>query len=133
MAGRRWAYLVAVVSVAGVAVAAAGGEATAPTELPVRVQKGVTYSTAGGEDLQLDVAAPATGGPYPAVLVLHGGAWRLGSRGYLSQSAARTERQADPSVHREASPPAGTSSPRPATDSPRSTSSRPRSRTRRRR
>jgi acetyl esterase/lipase len=45
----------------------------------------LTYATVGGEPLQLDLAAPKAGGPHPAVVCLHGGAWRVGSRKHLSQ------------------------------------------------
>lgn len=53
--------------------------------LPVRVERDIIYSTVGTEKLRLDVAAPTTGGPYPAVLLLHGGAWMFGNRGDLSR------------------------------------------------
>lgn len=51
----------------------------------VKVERDITYSTAGGEKLRLDIAAPAAGGPYPAVLLLHGGAWRTRSHTDLSR------------------------------------------------
>ncbi len=51
---------------------------------PTQVTRGVTYATTGGETLKLDVAAPARGGPYPGVLLLHGGAWMMGGRGDLA-------------------------------------------------
>jgi len=39
------------------------------------------FSSAGGVELRLDVAQPAMGrAPYPAVVVLHAGAWREGSK-----------------------------------------------------
>src|SRR5262245_41724419 len=41
----------------------------------------VPFTTAGGVELRIDIAQPAMGdGPYPAVLVIHGGAWREGGR-----------------------------------------------------
>lgn len=41
----------------------------------------VPYTTADGAELRLDIAQPAMGdGPFPAVLVIHGGAWREGGR-----------------------------------------------------
>jgi acetyl esterase/lipase len=47
----------------------------------VRYVPDLRYGTAGTEDLHLDLAQPRHGnGPFPAVLVLHGGAWTKGSR-----------------------------------------------------
>ena len=41
----------------------------------------VPFTTAGGTELRIDIAQPAMGeGPYPAVLVIHGGAWHEGGR-----------------------------------------------------
>jgi acetyl esterase/lipase len=59
----------------------------APAVLPaadpapaVAVVRDVTYATVNGEKLQLDVAVPAGDGPFPCVVMLHGGAWMGGSR-----------------------------------------------------
>ncbi|MBN9522960.1 alpha/beta hydrolase [bacterium] len=65
----------------------AGALAARPApDLPLspQVTRGVAYATADGETLKLDVAAPARGGPYPGVLLLHGGAWVMGGRGDLA-------------------------------------------------
>lgn len=54
----------------------------APTERlhPIREELDVVYGHAGGEDLQLDLYAPKDGtGPFPAVVLLHGGGWAKGS------------------------------------------------------
>ncbi|WP_069166200.1 alpha/beta hydrolase [Nocardia altamirensis] len=40
----------------------------------------LTYATAGDTDLQLDLYLPATAGPHPLVIFLHGGAWVSFSR-----------------------------------------------------
>ncbi len=41
----------------------------------------VPFTTAGGGELRIDIAQPAMGeGPFPAVLVLHAGAWHEGGR-----------------------------------------------------
>ena len=45
----------------------------------------VVYGTADGEALKLDLALPAGPGPHPLVILLHGGAWRGGSRKELSR------------------------------------------------
>jgi acetyl esterase/lipase len=90
----RLLALVAVVPL----VAAAGPDAP-PADLPVKVTRGIPFATAGGEVLKLDVAAPTTGGPYPAVLMLHGGAWRMGDRADLSTAAINlTANRVTPSV-----------------------------------
>lgn len=57
--------------------------ATAPKPA-VRVVPDVTYATVGKEKLQLDLVLPAGPGPYPVVLVFHGGAWTGGSRKELT-------------------------------------------------
>lgn len=66
--------------------------------LPVRVERGVTYATAGGEALKLDLGRPKDGGPYPAVLMLHGGAWAAGHRSDLSKGGKDDDGTAYPSV-----------------------------------
>lgn len=55
-------------------------------EPAVARQYDITYAVAGTQKLQLDLAMPATGGPYPLVVCLHGGAWKMGSRKELSRS-----------------------------------------------
>ena len=42
------------------------------------------YAVAGGETLRLDFAAPPGPGPFPLVVCLHGGAWKVGTRKELS-------------------------------------------------
>ncbi|MFO0960580.1 MAG: alpha/beta hydrolase [Isosphaeraceae bacterium] len=54
----------------------------------------LVYTRAGGTDLKIDMAWPAEGKwPYPAVLVIHGGAWKAGdkasNRPLLAEFAAR--------------------------------------------
>jgi acetyl esterase/lipase len=47
----------------------------------ITVDKDVPFSKIGeGKDLKMDVAYPDGKGPYPAVLLVHGGAWRFGKR-----------------------------------------------------
>lgn len=58
--------------------------ASAAEPVAVKVERNIPFTTAGGEKLMLDLAAPKEGGPYPAVLMLHGGAWSLGTRKDLS-------------------------------------------------
>jgi acetyl esterase/lipase len=54
--------------------------------LPIRIEKDLVYGKAGGVELKLDVAVPRDGdGPFPAVVCLHGGAWRTGKRQDMSK------------------------------------------------
>ncbi|MFO0949913.1 MAG: alpha/beta hydrolase [Isosphaeraceae bacterium] len=47
----------------------------------VTTENDVVYTKAGDAELKLDLARPSTGdGPFPAVLVIHGGAWRGGNK-----------------------------------------------------
>ena len=60
-----------------------------PAKNPVRQELDVVYSRAGGEDLQLDVYMPKDApGPFPALVLLHGGAWAKGSHEVLRPFAA---------------------------------------------
>lgn len=47
----------------------------------VETETDLVYTRAGETDLKLDVVRPGEGnGPFPAVLVIHGGAWRAGNK-----------------------------------------------------
>jgi acetyl esterase/lipase len=51
----------------------------APPKLTI--DQDLAYSKPGSRELKLDIARPAEGdGPFPAVLVIHGGAWRQGNK-----------------------------------------------------
>lgn len=56
----------------------------AKPEAAVKVERGICYATAGGEKLCLDVATPNGEGPFPCVVMIHGGAWQGGGRGDFS-------------------------------------------------
>jgi acetyl esterase/lipase len=54
----------------------------------VRDENDVVYSRAGGEDLKLDVCAPKNlRGPFPAVVLIHGGGWDHGCKGDFQATA----------------------------------------------
>lgn len=58
---------------------------TAVVALPLAVcaaslEKDVQYGVAQGERLLLDVSLPDGTGPFPAVILVHGGAWRRGDK-----------------------------------------------------
>jgi acetyl esterase/lipase len=57
-----------------------GAIPAADPEQSVRVEKGIAYATVGRDKLLLDVAIPPGEGPFPCVVMLHGGAWQGGSR-----------------------------------------------------
>jgi acetyl esterase/lipase len=53
----------------------------------VRETLDVVYRTVGGQELKLDIVAPAEGeGPFPGVVVIHGGAWRGGNKKDVRQA-----------------------------------------------
>jgi acetyl esterase/lipase len=64
----------------------------ADPEYNILVANGIEYSNPDGQHLQLNLARPAGTGPFPAVLCIHGGGFRAGTReGYdgLIKSLAR--------------------------------------------
>jgi len=51
----------------------------AQTKVPTELD--VVYSTAGDRELKLDLARPSEGkGPFPVVVCVHGGGWRMGNK-----------------------------------------------------
>lgn len=49
-----------------------------------RVETDIVYGKGDGQELKLDIAVPREGqGPFPAVVCIHGGAWRGGKRSDL--------------------------------------------------
>ena len=49
----------------------------------------LVYGSPGGRDLNLDLFLPKSGtGPFPAIVYIHGGGWRSGSRGQFRRHAA---------------------------------------------
>jgi acetyl esterase/lipase len=60
---------------------------------PPEIEKDIVYGKGGEQELKLDLARPTKGdGPLPAVVCLHGGGWRMGSR----HAAGAAYRDADP-------------------------------------
>lgn len=59
------------------------------TEAPktYSIEKDVVYAKPDGKELLLDVYHPEGAGPFPAVLVVHGGSWRGGSKQQLARYA----------------------------------------------
>jgi acetyl esterase/lipase len=62
-----------------------------PYQLPpdVEVKADLVYASPGGRDLHLDLYLPRHGaGPFPAVVYIHGGGWRNGSKAAFRRQAA---------------------------------------------
>lgn len=81
-------------SIAVLALAAPAGVARGAEPPRVATEFDIVYTRADGTELKLDLARPGEGaGPFPGVLVIHGGAWRQGSknamRGALTEFARR--------------------------------------------
>jgi acetyl esterase/lipase len=54
------------------------------TKHEIKVQRDLVYGKAGDVELKLDLATPTdSDGPFPAVVLIHGGAWREGKRSDL--------------------------------------------------
>lgn len=69
------------------AVAARGQDAR-----PLVDVKDVVYRVVEGEELKLDILRPEGEGPFPVVLMIHGGAWRGGKRSDMRPFAERFAR-----------------------------------------
>ncbi len=50
-------------------------------------QRDVTYVQRGDEEIKADIYVPEGQGPFPAVLVVHGGAWRMGNKMQMMRMA----------------------------------------------
>lgn len=69
-----------------------------PDPMPVKVERNIQYDTIDDQKLSLDIAMPKEGGPYPCVVMFHGGAWRGGSRKDLSVGDKLKDGTVGPSV-----------------------------------
>ena len=68
-------------AIAALMLAGGSGPARAADPPAVMTAYDVDYASSGDATLKLDIVQPAAGaGPFPAVLVIHGGAWREGSK-----------------------------------------------------
>lgn len=56
------------------------------------VHYNVPFAQRGAETLLLDAYIPRGEGPFPGVVVIHGGAWRMGNKAQLALHAARLAR-----------------------------------------
>jgi len=58
----------------------------------IAVERDLVYGRVGTWELKLDLAAPKAGGPFPAIVFLHGEGWRAGNRrqmGHFIEGVAR--------------------------------------------
>jgi len=60
---------------------------------PISVQSDVVYAHRDAQDLRADIYSPAGQGPFPAVLVVHGGSWRRGNKRLMASVAERLARR----------------------------------------
>ena len=58
------------------------GGPSAPVPVPPRVELGIVYASPDGVPLKLDAYLPGSPGPHPGVILIHGGAFRTGGRGW---------------------------------------------------
>ncbi len=68
------------IGVVALVIAAAAWGRTACAAGDVVFEKGIEYSNPDDQHLQLDMARPRGGGPFPAVICIHGGGFRAGTR-----------------------------------------------------
>jgi pectinesterase len=69
-------------------------ESTPACPPPARFERDLEYARPGGESLRLDLCTPAGKGPFPAVILVHGGGWTSGDRTQASRSLVRPLTQA---------------------------------------
>src|SRR3954447_4768254 len=55
-------------------------EPKAKDEPEIATKTDIPYAKANGTELKLDLVLPKGQGPHPAVMVIHGGAWRAGNK-----------------------------------------------------
>jgi acetyl esterase/lipase len=68
----------------GATFGATVGNGAAPALHEYKAAYGETYVQRESGPLKCDVYLPEGAGPFPGVLVVHGGAWRMGTRGQLA-------------------------------------------------
>ncbi|TWT29877.1 alpha/beta hydrolase [Blastopirellula retiformator] len=61
-------------------------------QAPVKIVTDVVYASPGGEDLKVDFYLPEGEGPFPGVLMVHGGAWLAGDRSRMAIHALQLAR-----------------------------------------
>jgi acetyl esterase len=72
----------------GMALALGATAAPAGAQSAPHVQSGIQYADPEGQAQLLDVYEPSGGGPFPAVVLVHGGGWQWGDRTNMADVAA---------------------------------------------
>lgn len=72
-----------------VAAGCAASSSEAPSQPAYTVQHDVVYAERDDGPLHADVYEPAGDGPFPGVLLVHGGAWRRGGKERMARIATR--------------------------------------------
>ncbi len=55
----------------------------------VETVEDITYTVVDQEELKIDLAKPTGDGPFPAIMAIHGGAWRAGDKAQLRDLLSR--------------------------------------------
>jgi acetyl esterase/lipase len=87
---QRVATLICCIALAGGCAAARPQGSARPTDIVVH--RDIIYADRSGEALRADVYTPASGGPFPGVLVVHGGSWQRGNKERMRGIAERLAR-----------------------------------------
>jgi triacylglycerol lipase len=65
------------------------GAETPTTSVPYEVKRDIVYAKPAERELLLDAYVPKGDGPFPGVLVVHGGSWKTGNKSQLSGYAMK--------------------------------------------
>src|SRR5205085_11281805 len=71
-----------------VAVAILAGQTTT-TAAPIKIDRNVTYVERETGPMTADIYRPSANGPFPGVLVVHGGAWIVGNKSHMEYIGRR--------------------------------------------
>ncbi len=86
--GTRFLASIVLIAAAALCVSCA----TTP-KFGVRVDAGTVYARNGGEAQTADIFLPQGSGPFPAVVLIHGGGWRKGGSWQMNHIASRLAEQ----------------------------------------
>ena len=86
--GRSWGRAVSAWALAACLVLPASAQGWEADAL-IEIDRGVVYARRPSGDLHADVYRPEGEGPYPAILVVHGGSWTRGNRSRMARVAER--------------------------------------------
>ena len=87
----RAATLISCIALAGGCAAARPERSARPAD-DIFVRRDMVYADRSGEALHADVYSPLSDGPFPGVLVVHGGSWQRGNKARMRRIAERLAR-----------------------------------------